>query len=467
MYNYRSLVVGGGDSGVYRGDSYICPAAMHAGLISNQKGGCAYLRRTGEHSNYSSTEGGNGISSIEFPSNFPLSFTFDQTESGGKPPSCSDVRWPLFTFSVVVTALLSLCITTPAAFYTSIFFVVYFQVALISDAPYSPNYYNVVSIALGRFLPTAFVGFALYYFCVRHTLTSLDAHWDKTVLWLGGCWVGALNSDTFDKIPLSRLTPHDIQQQPGALASLISIVSILVLIAITQTIAFRNEGRLPTMLRIYGAMVLAILALLAVPHMSLRLHHYILGLLFIPGTTLQTRPSLLFQGLCLGLFINGIARWDFDSVLETTAALLQGAQKGSPLPQLTGSQVLSNRSVRFNFEVNDLFEGVSVLVNDVERFRTFKYAVPDETGVGSNNSTGSSDNGYEDDDESPVATRIDPFTWIRRRDGEPEFFRFGYVRTNALGGFGYEDFSDPVTWEADGKWTWNVTGLGNVTGFEG
>ncbi|GFG28003.1 LCCL domain protein [Aspergillus udagawae] len=431
--NYRTLVIGGelggGHSsayGVYRGDSAICPAALHAGLISDAKGGCGVLRRTGEQSNFLSVEK-NGISSIAFPSNFPLSFTFDgkgSAEDGGL--DCQDIRWPLFAFSVVVSALLSLFITSPAAFYASMFFIVYFQVALSSDPPYSPNYYELVSIALGRFLPCAFVGFALYYFCVRHTLKDLDAHWDKTILWLGPCWVGALNTDTFDKIPISRLTPHDIQQQPGAIPALIIIVALLCGISITQAIAFRNEGRLPKMLAVYGVLAAAVLALLVVPHMNLRIHHYILSLLLLPGTTLQTRPSLLYSGLLVGLFINGIARWGFDSILQTPAALLDGAQLGSALPQIGAPLVVSAQEIVFTFLKNltDEVDGISVLVNDVERFYAFR------SGDGS----------------------VESFNWTRRRAEDPEYFRFGYIKVNALGGVWYEDFTKPVVWDVDGSW---------------
>ncbi|KAA8647133.1 hypothetical protein EYZ11_012148 [Aspergillus tanneri] len=432
--NYRSLVIGGASEtdagvGIYRGDSAICPAAVHAGLVSDQKGGCGILRRTGERSDFEPVEK-NGISSIGFLSNFPLSFTFGSEDPlGDSNLYCQDIRWTLFAFSLVVSTMLSLFITSPAAFYSSIFFIVYFQVVLSSDPPFSPDYYDLVSTALGRLLPCAFVGYAIYYFCVRHTLKDLDAHWDKTVLWLGSCWVGALNTDTFDKIPISRLTPHDIQQQPGAIPALIIIVGVLCLIVITQALAFRNEGRMPRMLAIYGIMVAGIIALLLVPHMNLRIHHYILSLLFLPGTTLQTRPSLLYQGLLVGFFINGIARWGFDSILQTPGALLDGARLGSVLPDIGAPVLLNSQSIIFNFtDIAPHADGISVLVNDVERFHAFK--------------TDNSSAGL--------------FNWTRHRADELEYFRFGYVKTRALGGIWYEDFTSPVTWETDGRW--NQTG---------
>ncbi|KAK1147293.1 hypothetical protein N8T08_001370 [Aspergillus melleus] len=429
--NYRSLVIGGASDddakpGVYRGDSAICPAAVHAGFVSDQKGGCGILRRTGEQSGFEPVEK-NGISSVGFPSNFPLSFTFgsEDSDDGDLNPKCQDIRWSLFAFSLVVTTVLSLFITSPAAFYTAIYFIVYFQVALSSDPPYSPDYYEIVSTALGRLIPCAFGGWAMYYFCVRHTLKDLDAHWDKTVLWLGTCWVGALNTDTFDKIPISRLTPHDIEQQPGAIPALISIVGVLVLIVVAQAIAFRNEGRMPRMLALYGILVAGIVALLLVPNMNLRIHHYILSLLFIPGTTLQTRPSLLYQGLLVGFFINGIARWGFDSILQTPGALLDGAQLGSVLPEIGPPLVLTSQNIAFDLTgMKPEADGISVLVNDVERYHSFK-----------------ADNGS-----------VGVFNWTRHRTDEPEYFRFGYVNTKDLGGIWYEDFTRPVTWDADGRW---------------
>ncbi|KAL1971019.1 hypothetical protein VTN77DRAFT_2853 [Rasamsonia byssochlamydoides] len=437
-YNYQLLVIGGasdaGDdtTGIYRGDSFLCASAIHAGVINGHTGGCGILRRTGEKSHYASVEK-NGITSIPFSSNFPLSFTFDrEVASSG---DCRDPRWLLLTISVFFTALLSLFTTSPAVFYGSVFFITYFQVALASDPPFSSDYDEVVSICLGRFLPAAFVGFAIYYFCVRRTLTDLTAQWEKTILWLGACWVGALNTDTFDRIPISRLTPHDIQQQPGAVPALIIIITILVIALLSQAWALRIEGRLPQYLLLYGIMACGLLAMLAVPQLNLRIHHYILGLLFLPGTALQTRPSLLYQGLLVGLFINGIARWGFDSILQTPAALLEDAQLGSLLPNIA-VPVIKGENITFSFPIlPDDVAGISVLVNDVERFRAYRYS----------DAEGDSQGGSQGDG-------AEPFHWSRLREGEPEYFRFGYFKRKALGGIWYEDFTKAGTWRADGSW---------------
>lgn len=435
--NYRPLVIGGKTangtsrrSGIYRGDSSVCASALHAGLIDDAKGGWGILRRTGESSNFQSVKQ-NSIESIAFPSYFPMSFmlTRETSSSGSSEANFAegtDIRWSLFGFTVCVTTILSLTVTSAPVFYSVIYFIVWFQVAMSSDPPSSPTYYELVSTALGRFLPGAFIGFVMYYFCVRHTLRNLDAHWDKTVLWLGGCWVGALNTDTFDRIPISRLTPHDLQQQPGAVTALIVIIGALVIIAISQALAFRREGRFFTQLRVYALLVTVVLILLAVPNMNLRIHHYILALLLLPGTTLQTRPSLLYQGILVGLFINGIARWGFDPILQTSSVLLAGARLGTNPPNIDPPDQVNNGSLVFSFpDLAARADGISVLVNDVERFHTFR---PRDGGV------------------------LDDFTWSRLHENETEYFRFGYIRLKALGGVWHEDFSDAAVWMPNGSW---------------
>ena len=430
MIGGKPFRLDGRNSGLYRGDSSICASALHAGLISDAKGGCGILHRRGERDNFENYTK-NGIESIPFQPSFPMSFVLTRqitpspgSSEGGKLVECVDVRWSLFAFTVIMTVIFSVTITSAPVFYSVIFFVVWFQVAMASDPPGSDSFYGLLQVGLGRFLPGAFVGFVLYYFCIRKTLDGLEAHVDKTVLWLGACWVGALNSDTFDRIPISRLTPHDLQQQPGAITALIIIIGVLIVTFFIQAHSFRREGRLLSMLRFYGILVLGIILLLLVPRMNLRLHHYILALLLIPGTALQTRPSLLFQGLLLGLFINGIARWGFDSILQTPASLLGDGRLGTKPPPVVPPHLNDRNHLTFSFtDLPSHVDGISVIVNDVLRYQGMK---------------------VKDNDSVP------DFTWSRQRRNQPEYFQLGYVHSNALGGQWYEDFSVPSTWAASG-----------------
>lgn len=432
--NYRSLVIGGSPSNgnetetpIYRADSFICAAALHAGIFSDDTGGCGLVTRIGEQADFPGTEA-NGISSIPFPSYFPSSLTFGKLDKDQS--RCRDMRWPLLAVSVIFSSVLSTFTASSAVFFVSAFTGIFAHVSLVSDPPNFADYSEVISTAMGRFLPAAFIIAILYYFSVRPALNGLTAQLEKTILWLGGCWIGALNNYTFDNIPISRLTPHDIKQQPGAIPALIILITLILAIALGQVYAFWREGRLPTYLKLYGLMAAGIFVLVTIPHMNLRIHHYILALLLLPGTALQTRPSLLYQGILLGLFINGAARWGFDSILQTAAQLRGDAQTNSILPNVTAIEASINS---INFTMSEWAEravGFSVLVNDVERFRRLK-------ADGHNNSTA--------------------FAWRRHVYDLPEFFRFGYIFRQTMGNTWYGDFTKAGTWEANGTW---VSGSG-------
>ena len=431
---YQPLVVGGGtigDGGLdadspYRGDSFICASAIHAGVVSNGAGGCGVVRLLGQRDGYLGTSR-NGIRSVGFDSSFPLSFAFDRTVTS----DCRDLRWPLLVVSVAFTSLISLFTTSPAVFFGTVFVGVYFHVGLASDPPNFSDYYSIVSILVGRFLPAAFVAFVMYRCCVRRTLTGLHAQMEKTVLWLGGCWVGALTNYTFSFIPIQRLTPHDLNQQPGAKVALALVIVVLLIIALGQVWVIRLEGRLPGYLALYITFSVCLGLCVAIPGLNLRIHHYILALLLLPGTAFQTRLSLLYQGLLVGLFINGVARWGFDSILQTPAALLDDGQLYTPLPVIphpiiTSSNITFNwgEQVRLASNKKGAYNGMSILVNDVERYR-----------------------GYQDHDPSS-------FTWSRSittssssSSPVPYYFRFAFMQDSASG-----DYTQAGVWQADGSW---------------
>ncbi|KAG9245442.1 hypothetical protein BJ878DRAFT_501498 [Calycina marina] len=422
---YQPFVIGGppsdGELPVYRGDSFICSAAIHAGTINNKNGGCGVLAQVGDYQNYiSSTR--NGITSIPFDSNFPSSFAFYQ------PADCpTDPRWKLLYISVAFSAVFSLFTTSASVFFFTIFIALFFHVGLASDpALETSSVATQVSDLLGKLLPSMFIAFVMYrYMGIRRTLTDLTAQVEKTVLWLGGCWIGALNNYTFDNIPISRLNAHDLKQQPGAIAALTIIVIVLIIIFGLQIWFFRQEGRLIRYLGLYAFLILCILMLLTIPGLSFRLHHYILALLLLSGTSMQTLPSLLFQGILVGLFMDGIARWGYDSILQTAAALQGDAQYDSTLPVILAPVIAlatNVSSISFSWKPPPSpFEGVSVLVNDVERFR-----------------------GFVDDDVFGDSS----FTWTKESDFDaPQYFRFGYMKgTNSY------DYTRAGIWTANGTW---------------
>lgn len=429
--NYRPFVIGGPDG--YRGDSYICPSAIHAGVMSNTAGGCAVARRLGARRGFDNSTA-NYIASAPFDSDFPLAYRFvEDTFSRCNGP---DHQWSILTLSAIFTSLLSYFCSSPSVFFYSIFIGVFIQIGLVSDPPsFGPMPpAELVSITFGRLLPALFCAIVLYKTCVRHTLDGLDAHIEKTVLWLGACWFGALDNYTLDEwIPVSRLTPHDIHQQPGAKAAIAILAIVLACTVVQQVLVFRREGRLLRYVAVYGAIITVMFVCAALPDLNLRIHHYIIGLLLLPGTSVQTRPSLLYQGLLVGLFINGVARWDFASVVETAAHLRNDGAFNSLLPIVTPPAIMRFAGdvglsrATFVLDVPDpqlALEGVSVLVNDVERFHHY----------------------FDPADGDAVH-----FSWSRHEnetlDAGNKYFRFGYLQDGIS-----LDYTRAGVWQADGAW---------------
>ncbi|KAF2157756.1 hypothetical protein K461DRAFT_219004 [Myriangium duriaei CBS 260.36] len=431
---YTNVVIGGPsdqsdpiESSVYRGDSFICGAAIHAGFINDREGGCGVLELTGEQDSFPSTKA-NRISSFGFDSYFPHTFKFKQ----GTSQQCKDLRWPVMILSVFFTSAISVFTTSPAVFFWSNFTILFVTTGLATDPPGFADYYSLISIAAGRFLPAAFCMAIMYRYVVRRSLTGLSAQFEKTVLWMGPAWIGALNNYTFERIPIHRLTPHDVKSQPGGVLALIIIVLSIFFIALGQAWCFRIEGRMPRYLALYAGMGSSLLLFLAIPRMNIRIHHYILALLLLPGTSFQTRPSLIYQGLLVGLFVNGIARWGFDSLLQTPASLFSDVNIGSLLPSIVAPVVgaLGN-NITFNLGLPDhldhgrRYDGISVLVNDVERLRT--YADRFELGGWVNGTK--------------------EWTWDRYKSGLPEYFRFAYMMGSTAA-----DYTKAGTWLSNGTW---------------
>lgn len=487
-FNYQGLVIGGpqphsSDSAIYRADSFVCQAAIHAGAISND-GGCGVVKLEGAAHSFPSVKQ-NGIQSEAFPSTFPKAFSFLQLASS--QANCpSDPRWSLLGVTAAAVGVLWLFCTSPPVLFFSAFFMVFCHTGLVADPPSYPSLADLVSILLSRLLPASFVVYVLYKFCAAPLLrpiTSPIYQMEKMLLYLPTVFIGALNNYTFARlIPLQRLTPMDIQQQPGAKFALALVIPTVITIILSQAWQIRQGGLLPRYLKIYCTMALVILILLPLPGLRLRIHHYILAILLMPGTAFPTRPSLIYQGLLLGLFINGVARWGFASIIETPAALGELAPSrsgargwwGSTYPNVTHASVQvslpepgSNETYSGNGNITFALwehermtelavDGISVLLNDVERWRG--YLDEDKRGEFTWHRHGH--DGLELQQQEPLLESRDldgsgfGAQSVLLADGDPTsepedlFFRFAFLRGSEVGRYGPAGL-----WCSDGSWS--------------
>jgi len=199
---------------------------------------------------------------------------------------------------------------------------------------------------------------------------------EATILYVGPFWVTVLANLTTERIPINRLTAKDITAQRGGLAALIVIVVVLLVLVINQCRVIRQTGWLPYYLGWYllGGLIALILALL--PTLQLRLHHYFIAVVLMPGTAFPTRLSAIYQGFLLGLFLNGTAAFGFASILQTTAQLRRDGSFGSVLPSFVTNSSNFNSSVPFQNQMifwaplpsGENWDGFALLVDDVERY---------------------------------------------------------------------------------------------------
>jgi len=284
------------------------------GVISSKNGGCGSLRLTYNFTNFLPYTA-NGLSSIGFPTVFPVSFRVDESKF---LTHCSDLRNIALVLDILVTcALFVLLRPKPIITFWCLTCIGFWHVALFSR-PHGPP--PRVDIAFGTFLPVLFIAYGFWRIAFRYVLPAFSkAPLESCFLYLSGYWVAVLSNLTFDKLPLYRLTASDIKTRSGAAETFAIGLVIIFVLTINQLRVIRKTGWLYYYLGWYavGGSVLLVLGLL--PGLSLRLHHYIVAVMMIPVTAFPTRLSAIYQGLLLGLFLNGIAGFGFASILQSPA----------------------------------------------------------------------------------------------------------------------------------------------------
>ncbi|KAF8221974.1 hypothetical protein L208DRAFT_1324946 [Tricholoma matsutake] len=367
---FEPLIVGGGDvNRTYRGDTFICAAATQAGLIRNSKGGCGSLELIGNFTNFLPMTA-NGLQSIGFPTVFPLSFRFLQSI----PLShCEDRRDDALTVNILVTWFLFVILRPkPIILYWCIVSIGYWHVALFSQPRSSPP---PLDVAFGTFLPALFIAYAFWRLAFRFTLPAFaKAPVEAAVWYLAPFWAGVLTNLTTDKIPISRLTASDLTKRSDAITALAIIIVIVAIMVTNQIRVIRKTGWLPYYAGWYILGGLVTLVISQLPGLQLRLHHYIISMVLMPGTGFPTRWSAIYQGFLLGMFLNGAAAFGFDSILQTSADLRQDGPLGSPLPTFLTNSTTYNTSVPFANQTIawDVlaagWDGFALIVDDVERY---------------------------------------------------------------------------------------------------
>ena len=152
----------------YRADSYVCAAAIHAGLIGTH-GGCIRAAFNGPHWGYASGKGSGGLTSEAYESWFPVSFSVTGADGASH---CDYFHWS-FLF-VGLTLFLLLCLLRPppvVLFYSLLLYCYYYVAATMND---SATQESIFWTATERLFYVGTFGYCMYKLGPAVTLTGHD-----------------------------------------------------------------------------------------------------------------------------------------------------------------------------------------------------------------------------------------------------------------------------------------------------
>ncbi|RKO93256.1 hypothetical protein BDK51DRAFT_9167, partial [Blyttiomyces helicus] len=365
-------------SNPYRAESWICPTAIHGGVVSQIWGGCGVLTVVGEESSFpASTE--NGITSLGFPSWFPKAYTITAVGS----QHCSDLTWAMLPVAMCFVGLFSLVSPSSAAFYFALVTAGFWNVIFFNIPNHDDGW---VSAAFGTYIVAVAFAVVMYRFVVHHSMLVPRRFPIDTFLLTVLPFYLALYIDSWTA-PLSNFGfSSRAFRDPVTLATFIVLVPALLIACAIQLFLFRRHGLIGPYLIAYGLGIAVYFTIPALLSLDIHLHHYLVGIVLLPLTKLQSRPSLLAQGFLLGLMVQGVARWGPASPFETRFQALNGEPAGTPQPTFAFDPAALARTgnISWTFSLAGYpgeltpggaippglpYDSFSLLMNDVEVYR--------------------------------------------------------------------------------------------------
>ncbi|KAJ3124346.1 hypothetical protein HK100_011264 [Physocladia obscura] len=314
---YSPFVVG--SDNLYRGDSFICSAAIHAGVLDNAQGGCIIAALNPSAGETYSSSTANSISSTSFNATYPASLSFIPAP---ETTHCTDLGFDAEGFFLPFILLTPILNVSRKFMFWSVMFWIYLYWTFVSPDTGKDN--SSVQSSLANFLPAFAVLYVLYATVVRYGLPSPTVYPLETFLWIGMVWLGfhidmlsnyfgGLSTFTFSSTMFSNPSTAPI------LIALIVCISLLILLFVYMH--FKQDTLFPYLV---GYLILAIIyfELPKFVGLSIHLHHYLLGLTLLPLTRVNSRIAMICQ-VVPGVLKYGFAS-PFDTSLQASAIYTKG-----------------------------------------------------------------------------------------------------------------------------------------------
>ncbi|KAI8904646.1 hypothetical protein DFJ77DRAFT_480359 [Powellomyces hirtus] len=364
-----SWVVG---SGSYRADSWLCPSAIHAGVVSEHWGGCAAIDIIGAADSFSGSSA-NGIDSMNFDSWFPKSYRIRSVES----KYCTDFSWGILPVAVLFIALFPLLWPSRGAFVFALVTSGFWYGVFIAIPVHGESW---TSGAFGNYFVTLAFTYYLYKLFIKPAMLSPGRFPIETFFLTIVPFYFALHMEILTA-PMSNfgLTSRAFRE-PTTLITFAIGVPIVVGVCCVQLWLFRRHGLLLKYLLCYGLAIIVYFVLPLLIGLSMHLHHYTLGIILLPLTRLQNRASLLAQGFLIGLVVQGISRWGAASPFDTAFQNQAGDENVSiPRPEfaISPTALATNGTVTWQYGPDSgasipaglPYDAFSLVLNDMEVYR--------------------------------------------------------------------------------------------------
>ncbi|KAJ3013057.1 UNVERIFIED_CONTAM: hypothetical protein HDU68_000888 [Siphonaria sp. JEL0065] len=314
---YKPYVVGGAADKLYRGDSWICGAAIHAGVLSNSEGGCVVAKLVPSAGEIYSASNQNGISTFSFNSTYPATLKFDSIPPGGSG-YCKDLGFYAEGLFLPLLFLQPFLNPTRKHLYWSTLIWMYLYWTFVSPDTGKGN--NDIKNLLASLLPAMAVLYFVHENIAKHTLPKPSKYPLECVLWIGILWFGFHFDMVLTQVlPISALTfSSKMFSNPSTAAGLIALFAVVGAAILAFFYLHYHQDTLFSYIIGYLVFFGIYATLPKIVGLALHMHHYITGLLLLPPTRIQSRLSIVCQSLLLGIFTQGVLKFGFASPFDTT-----------------------------------------------------------------------------------------------------------------------------------------------------
>jgi hypothetical protein len=383
---YSSYVVG---DEFYRGDSWICQAAIHQGIISDDHGGCVVVEMKPSNGERFSNSTKNGISSINFDSTYPGVLSLRKPDTFF---ACADMTTPAVIVFALILAFFPLLGPSKFHFFSTITVWVFaFWGFLSADVTTSDH---SVSDMMGQLLPYIAVMFSLYKIFLEDFFPEPNQYpVEFIVLFLGGLWVGLYLDFLFELLPPLPPMSFDSEmfRNPSGVVVLISVLIFIGALVFYYLYKQRQQHQMVNLLLSYGPGFPIYILFRYYFQLVFHLHHYISALLLIPPVMVKNYLSLFLVPVLLGWYAQGVIKYGFDSPFDTVqgARILNGRTLGTNSVIWTvNATTIQNGRLSWTYPISealnltDLYPGsttksivdgaptsYSLFLNDVEVYR--------------------------------------------------------------------------------------------------